>query len=291
MINKRIFPLLLIMLIVLSSCGAASEKASSAAASEAPAATSEAPSPPAATTVFTSPAAAAAAMTSSGAASTDYWGDWVKDVPSGNFEQAGSEIFTLEQNGYAIEFTLDKWAATRGSGEYVLHPASSEIPLPLLKPSDCVIPFVLTAKTATKDTSFTTDFHFYTQAILHDTQYNTYVSNYLYSNNGCSLSRFEEIVENFSSYLDSIEATPEMVKEFMPQYHRDMWQGGISGNYYETKLGDEQVFIGCYVINNYYSPEFPNGNLDLFPKDCAFLRVSMKTPAGARSEEVDILIQ
>ena len=252
MTTKRILPLLLIMLVLFASCG----------------------------------------EVSSGIVSSNYWKDWIKDVPQGKFEQADSENFTLEQNGYLIECTLDKWGATRGSSEYLMHPASSEIPLPLLKPSDCVIPFMLTVKTATKDTSLTTDFYFGAYAIKYNAEYDSYVPDPSYSVYGCELSRFESTVEYMTKYFDDIKSDTDdkLIQELLPQYHVQVWPQSISDNYSDTMLGDEQVVIGCYVINGYYSPEFPEGNLEKFPDNYALMRVSMKTPNTHITEEIDVVV-
>jgi|GEM_PF-2984148 len=215
---------------------------------------------------------------------SDYWGEWIKDVPHGAFEQADSETFAWEQNGYSVEIEIEKWTAARGSSEYIMHPASDEIPLPLLQPSDCVIPFVLTAKTTTKDSDFTTSFNF---------NANTFsVGGYTYPRlSGCELSRFEDTVENMTKNFDSFTEsnTKEYRQEHIPYYHRMLW-AGIGGHFSDTKPGDEQVFLGCYVINDYYSPEFPNGNLELFPAGSAVMRVAVSGDPAQRSEQIELVM-
>jgi len=224
-------------------------------------------------------------------ASSNYWDDWVKDMPSGSFEKAGSENFVFEEDGYIMELTLDKWAATRGSSEYVLHPASNRIPLPLLKPSDCVIPFVLKAKTATEDTAFTTDF----RLLARVSRYGAYY---------CELSRFEETVEtnakmiddekNLNSGIDDFTSYNgrNLIHERMLSVHSSAWGSHFENDYSETKRGDEQVIIGCYVINDYYSPKFPDGNLESFPSGSAVVSVRVMMNNNAQSlEEIAVVMQ
>ena len=221
---------------------------------------------------------------------TDYWGEWIKDVPHSAFEQAGSETFAWEQNGYSVEIEIEKWTAARGSSEYIMHPASDEIPLPLLQPSDCVIPFVLTAKTTTKDNDFTTSFGLNTNA------YRYFGSNYVGSYtlpqlSGCELSRFEDAVDNMTKSFDSWAEsnTKEYRQEHIPYYHRMLW-AGIGGQFSDTKSGDEQVFLGCYVIHDYYSPEFPDGNLEMFPAGSAVMRVSVGGDPAQEYEQIELVM-
>ena len=230
-------------------------------------------------------------FTACGGGTSNYWKDWIKDVPNGGFEQTDSEIFVMEQNGYSIEFTLEKWLATRGSSEYVLHPANSEIPLPLLKSSDCVIPFVLTAKTATKDSSFETNYYLSVYAVAY-TEHGVTANHHAYSSYGCGLSQFEVRVEDLTRYFDGTKPHEKgFVQELMPQWHNQMWPQSFSGNFSETKIGDEQVIFGCYVIKDYYSPEFPDGNLALFPDGYAMMRVLMGTTTAQVAEEFDVVMR
>jgi len=217
-----------------------------------------------------------------------YWGEWIKDVPHGEFERTDSETLVWEHNGYSVEFEIEKWTAARGSSEYIMHPASDEIPLPLLQPSDCVIPFVLTARTTTKDSDFTTDFTFNISASLYNGTYN-YPKLFR-----CGPPHFEDTVERLTNYFDNLPPQPTVVvnhQEIMSQHHRQMWrQGSSSDTFPETKQGDEQIFLGCYVINNYYSPEFPDGNLELFPSGSAMLRVSINGDPVQGYEELEVVM-
>ena len=214
---------------------------------------------------------------------SNYWEELIKDVPKGAFEQTDSEIFVWEQNGYSVEIELDKWFPNRGSNEYILHPASDEILLPLLKPSDGVIPFVLTAKTTTKDSDFTTNFSFSVE---------TRGRAQLFS---CSQSRFEDTLERLTREFDGLPAernTKEYRQERMPPYLNLMSSGIIVDSFSETKLGDEQVLYGCYVINNYYSPEFPDGNFERFPggSDIMYLRMQGDPVQEYPPELVDVVM-
>jgi len=214
----------------------------------------------------------------------DYWGEWIKDVPHGSFEQADGETFAWEQNGYSVEIEIEKWTAARGSNEYIMHPASDEIPLPLLQPSDCVIPFVLTAKTTTKDSDFTTSFYFNANTF--------YVGSFTFPQlSGCELSRFEDVVGNITRTFDNFAEsnTREYRQEQMPYYHQQMWHS-LGGHFSDTKPGDEQVFLGCYVINDYYSPEFPNGDLELFPAGSAVLRVSVSGDPAQEYKQIELVM-
>jgi len=224
--------------------------------------------------------------------SSNYWENWIKNVPKGEFEQADSESFIFEQNGYSVEVTIEKWLVARASSEYVLHPASNEIPMPLLQSSDGVIPFVLTAKTVTNDSSFVTDYHLSAYATVYDTEYDSYASHSFYLSYACGLSQFEVTVEDLTERFDSMKPHIDegYIQEIMPQWHSQMWPTAFSGNFSETKFGDEQVVLGCYVLKNYYSPEFPDGNFEVFPSDSAVLRILMRADTTQREEQFNIVV-
>ena len=221
-------------------------------------------------------------------AAASYWEYWVKDVSSGGFKQASSESFVFENDGYVIELTLDKWAATRGSSEYVLHPAGNGMPLPQLKPSDCVIPFVITAKTATEDIAFTTDFSLI--AIASRGVYHF------------EPSSFESAVESQTKLLNDMKLNSNiddlashngenLIQEYMSRVPSQTWWLGFSESYSETKLGDEQVIIGYYVINDYYSPKFPDGNLELFPSGSAMMYVQVWINSNLNEKYVESVMR
>ena len=220
-----------------------------------------------------------------------YWGGWIKDVPHGAFTQADSETFVWEKDGYSVAFTLDKWAESRGSSEYVLHPASNEIPLPLLQASDCVIPFVLTAKTTTKDSAFSTDYNLSGYTHVDNVNNANYYSPRLY---GCELSRFETEVESYTENIDSMKLSGDVdenfIQNWMMQLHQNAFSQSIGVNASQTKPGDEQVVLGCYVINNYYSPAFPDGNLEAFPKGSGMMRISLYSSSPQSNENFDIIM-
>ena len=290
--TKRILSLLLVMLIFLASCGDASSNHEEDRADDVPGSGFE-------QTGNDNPASEQDRHQI--AELSDYWEYLVKDASSGGFEQADSESFVFEQDGYVIEITLDKWVAARGSSEYVFHPASDEIPLPLLKPSDCVIPFVLTAKTATDDTAFTTDFQLSAHSLEYKDEYGYMYASSSYRLYGCELSLFESAVELYTENLDNMKLNYDiddltsyegrnLIQEHMSNAYQQAWWQTINNNFSGTKLGDGQIILGCYVINDYYSPKFPDGNLELFPRDSAAMRVQVVINNSWPAEETDVVM-
>ena len=171
-----------------------------------------------------------------------------------------------------------------------------------MKPSDCVIPFVLKVKTMTEDTAFTTDFRLMANVRSY-TDVQLMPNAHYYGANYCELSRFEDTVETYTKMIDDdkninsgIDDSASsngrnLVQERMSSVHSLAWGSFFENDYSNTKRGDEQIVIGCYVINDYYSPKFPDGNLELFPSGSAVISVRVMINNNVQNlEEISIVM-
>ena len=219
-----------------------------------------------------------------------YWEKWINNIPDGQFEKADSESFVLEQGGFSVEFTVDKWVGTRGTGGYVLHPAGNQV-IREQKTSDCVIPFVITTTTTTKDSSFMTDYTFsvasldryrdMTNAMSDESYIAAWNALTRFGNNvqisTCNMSMFEAEQKRNEEYLEGLDkrakSDDRLIEDLVSRSVLVPWYSYGGGRFSETKTGDTQTVLGYYVIPDYYSPDFPNGNVDMLPEIGAMLWV------------------
>ena len=231
-----------------------------------------------------------------------YWEKWINNIPDGQFEKADSESFVLEQGGFSVEFTVDKWVGTRGTGGYVLHPFGNQV-IREQKTSDCVIPFVITTTTTTKDSSFMTDYTFslWAQERDHDTldamsdearrALSDFTRNVQISS--CNMSMFEAEQKRNEEYLEGLDkrakSDDRLIEDLVSGSVLVPWYsygGGGGGRFSETQTGDTQTVLGYYVIPDYYSPDFPNGNVDMLPEIGAMLWVEAYIATNTTQTEV-----
>ena len=132
---------------------------------------------------------------------------------------------TTDQAGYSATLTLESWVGQRGTGQPMTHPVDPSILIPSAEQTAAVIPFYVTLKNTTKDSSFKNDMYFYAST-----------GNY----NG-----------NSSMYL-SVDGTwvDQLPTDAMPK-------GRIT---YDSITNDLMSFPGFYIIENFFSPSYPNGD-------------------------------
>jgi hypothetical protein len=134
-----------------------------------------------------------------------------------------------DNNGYTRRHAVESWIGVRGTDQQMQHPANPSLLIPPIGSNNVVIPFVVSVTDTTKDNSFSRGLHFY--------------SGYLHTS-------------YFSCYISTDGKTWE-------DANRGDAGGGQIWSQDNTQFGDTISFYGYYVLNNFFSPNYPDGNLEM----------------------------
>lgn len=189
---------------------------------------------------------------------------WMQNAVNVDFIENESKTILKEKEGYSCEAFIQTWEGLRGQENFVVHPANKNVAIPIQKTTDMIIPFSITLKCTTSDISFTTDTVIdltssWDNGILFFTDDKTIAE---------SKNKIKEHVNNGSESF-GYSITDLWTDETYGSGAR-AWKGIIGERsifYGKLKKDELKKIYGYYILYDYFSPAYPDGNEILFPDE------------------------